>query len=174
MPNGGIDNCGMCSFNRKNKGETGLGHYNDEGEPYCIIRNLPIQNSLYTYCANHPYNTPFEIDIPIGPVYEGVASGPYTKRGVWVASPDTEEIRLKLLELIRSIEEIPETFHSPNPWDDMVIWQLGEFREARAVDELQRIAAFDPDVTDPKIEYSRTRKITVELAKAALRRILGI
>jgi hypothetical protein len=64
MPNGGIDNCGMCSFNRKNKGETGMGYYQDEGEPYCLIRKLSIRYDLYTYCANHPYNTPFKIDIP--------------------------------------------------------------------------------------------------------------
>jgi hypothetical protein len=54
----------------------------------------------------------------------------------------------------------------------MVVWQLGEFRESRAIDDLKRIAEFDPEATSPD-RFARTRHKTVALAQEALNKILG-
>ncbi len=190
MPNGGLDNCGECWFNARNKGEVEMGHKHshDKEEHYCIIRKLPITGDpFYTYCANHPYNTssypdvtPQRIEVPIGPVFQMNASvqtyGRDYTRIIWVPSPDSEQIRLKLLELLVTIEEQPVEYFGHMPWDDMVIWQLGEFREQRAVDDLKRIAAFNPERKAAPSRGSigfRTRQKTVMLAHEALTKILN-
>ena len=55
MPNGGLDNCYECEFNRfrgnKNKG-------------YCSIRDINITKPCYAYCQNAKSHT----TIPQGPV----------------------------------------------------------------------------------------------------------
>ncbi len=94
MPNGGSDCCGTCWFNSKNKGEAGYEHAHDREADFCMIRQISIIGPFYTYCANHPHKNAKKVDIPIGPVFIGDSSG---KREVWVESPDTDEIREKLL-----------------------------------------------------------------------------
>jgi len=51
--------------------------------------------------------------------------------------------------------------------DDVVVWQLGEFREARAVERLRRVASFQPDSTEAG-PFGRTRESLVRLAREAL------
>lgn len=182
MPNGGFDNCGTCWFNTKNKGEVGHEHISDAGADYCSIRNLAITgDAFHTYCANNPYNTtpdpevdPRKIDVPIGPVFKAVNVPEDTTRTVWIASPDSAEIRLKLLALLATIEEQPLDYGGNMPWDDMVIWQLGEFREQRALDNLKRIATFNPATKAAASATSRgfrTRQETVRLAQEAANKI---
>ncbi len=104
------------------------------------------------------------IEVPTGPVWEG-SSG---YREIWKLSPDGEKVRRTLLALLRQIEENPQSEpHRIMSWsdlDDVVIWQLGEFRENRAVDDLRRIVGFSS---------SGTRRGTVQLAKKALEKIEG-
>lgn len=165
MPNGGSDCCGTCWFNRKNKGEAGYQHSNDPEPAYCTIRNLPIEIPFYTYCANHPHRFPDKFDIPVGPVFVGDSTG---RRDILTPSPDTEEIRQALLRLLSAIEETPEPEYPAAPYrDDIVIWQLGKFREQRAVPDLKRIAAFNPNAASPD-PFARTRATTVAYAKQAL------
>ena len=172
MPNGGTDNCGTCWFNARNKGEAGYDHINDEGIHYCVIRNQVITgDAFHTYCANSPYNTNDKIPTPIGPIYVASQEEGSPARVQWQPSPDSEEIRLKLLELLTNIEETPQMFMGNLPWDDLVIWQLGEFRERRALDGLSRIMAFDPAATAPERGAWRTRQLTVALAEDALAKI---
>lgn len=55
MPNGGIENCGTCGFNQVNKGVWGAIDYKDDEQfdnAYCTIRNVRIENPLWTYCVN--------------------------------------------------------------------------------------------------------------------------
>jgi hypothetical protein len=55
MPNGGLDNCGVCGFNRANEGVWGRADYTaDErlDNAFCTIRGVKIHNALWTYCAN--------------------------------------------------------------------------------------------------------------------------
>jgi len=49
-------------------------------------------------------------------------------------------------------------------------WQLGEFRESRAIPHLRRIAAFDPEAAADG-PFHRTRDSLVEVARAVLARI---
>ena len=100
MPNGGSDCCGTCWFNETNEGEAYYSPRTDNRIPdFCTIRELPVREPFYTYCANHPYRNPEGIEVPIGPVWEG------TPREILKLSPDTEEARLTLLELVRQIQE---------------------------------------------------------------------
>lgn len=54
--------------------------------------------------------------------------------------------------------------------EDVVIWQLGEFKETRAIPDLERIAHFDPATQTDDVLRSN-RAITVGLAKQALKKI---
>ena len=170
MPNGGSDCCGTCWFNRKNRGQPGYTHANNPEPDHCEIRDALIENPFWTYCANHPNHRPAGDRIPIGPIYAGHGGYPY-QREVWRPSPNTEEVRQHLLELLNGFPEstshdwypvspgltkirrdcpellngFPEsTSHDWYPVSpgliDIVIWQLGEFRESRAVPQLQWIA----------------------------------
>jgi hypothetical protein len=70
------------------------------------------------------------------------------------------------LELVRAISEQPaEEYPAGVYCDEMVVWQLGEFREARAADELRRIAAFSPEASAGR--FGRTRASLVATAKEA-------
>ena len=107
MPNGGSACCGICSFNARNKGEAGFGHANDLEPRFCTIRGLAIEIPFWTKCANHPLLRPDRDPIPIGPVF--VASNGIPSHRQWQPSPDTEEVRGHLLDLVRAVET-----HSPN------------------------------------------------------------
>ena len=167
MPNGGSDCCGTCWFNARNKGEAGYAHSEDPEPNFCTIRNLAIENAFWTYCCNHPHRRPDGDPIPIGPVFVNADGQGRTQ---WQPSPDTEEIRQHLLELAREIEEEPpEEYPAGIYSDEMVVLQLGEFRERRAVAELRRIAAFSPDATAG--QFDRTREELVEAANEAIAKI---
>ena len=54
--------------------------------------------------------------------------------------------------------------------EEVVIWQLGEFREVRAEATLRRIAAFQPPQTEPD-PFHRSSEGLTELAREALDKI---
>lgn len=170
MPNGGSDCCGTCWFNARNKGKAGYDHARDPDRSFCTIRDLRIENPFYTYCANHPHRRPERDPLPIGPVFTGEDDG---RRQIWMSSPDTEEVRRHLLDLVARIEEQP---HSEYPIgiyaDELVVWQLGEFREVRAVEELRRLTTFDPAASEDG-PFGRTRRAVVQIAREALAKIEG-
>lgn len=167
MPNGGSDCCGTCWFNRKNQGEAGYAHADDPGLDYCEIREIDIRNAFWTYCANHPHRSPWRDQTPIGPVLIDEGDG----RQIWLPTPDTEQVRQHLLDLAAGMQETPlEEYTIGVCRDELVIWQLGELREQRAVDLLQRIQAFDPETSIPG-PFGRTRHSLVQAARDALSRI---
>ena len=98
MPNGGSDCCGTCWFNRSLEGKGGSSNFNRDIPSYCEIRNLELSDPFYTYCANHPYHRPGKDPIPIGPVFIGEG------RSIWKQSPDTEEIRQHLFNIVSGVE----------------------------------------------------------------------
>ena len=169
MPNGGSDCCGTCWFNAKNKGGTGYDHASDSGPDFCIIRELEIRDSFYTYCCNHPHRRPDRDPIPIGPVFAG---GDYSEsRKIWRLSPDTEEIREHLLELLAAMKEKPQPEYPMGHYaDEIVVWQLGEFREVRAADKLEAVAGFSRASTADG-GFKRTRESLVAIALVALEKI---
>jgi hypothetical protein len=169
MPNGGSDCCGTCWFNARNKGEAGYEHSNDPDPNFCTIRGLEIEEPFWTYCGNHPHRRPDRDPIPIGPVFVAEDGFPYGRRQ-WQTSPDTEEVRQHLLELVRAVQEQPaEEYPAGVYTDEMVVWQLGEFGEGRAADELRRIAAFSPKASSG--QFGRTRESLIAVAKEALTKL---
>jgi hypothetical protein len=164
MPNGGSDCCGTCWFNARNKGEAGYGHVDDPEPHFCTIRGLAIPTPFWTYCTNHPHHRPNRDPIPIGPVF---VDADRDGRKEWQPSPDTAEVRDHLLELVRAIDEQPAEEYKPAYCtDEMVVRQLGEFREERAADELRRILAFWPEASEGR--FGRTRESLIAVAKEAL------
>lgn len=142
MPNGGSDCCGTCWFNRTNQGERDWTKHRDESiEPYCDIQDQAIDNPFYTYCANHPHRRPDSDRIPIGPILRFAGDYSSNAREVWVESPDTEEIRLHLLELLEEFFTTAAQDRYPiGPGiGEAVIRQLGEFGEERALERLRWI-----------------------------------
>ncbi|MDE2880143.1 hypothetical protein [Candidatus Palauibacter soopunensis] len=138
MPNGGPDCCGTCWFNRANGGRKGHGHHDRSIASHCEIRDLTIRDPFYTYCYNHPFRLDRREPIPLGPVF--VAEGPWSERKVWVESPDTEEIRSRLLELLADPSAAGDHYPLPGPpTTGVVVIQLAEFRERRAIPILERI-----------------------------------
>jgi hypothetical protein len=168
MPNGGSDCCGTCWFNARNKGEAGYSHADDPEPNFCTIRGLAIEHPFWTYCTNHPHHRPNSDPIPIGPVFIHVDGD---GRKEWQPSPDTEEVRQHLLELVCSIQEQPaEEYPTGGMYcDEMVVWQLGQFREGRAAGELRRIATFSPEASAG--QFGRTRATLVAAAKEALAKL---
>jgi hypothetical protein len=168
MPNGGSDCCATCWFNEKNKGERGLKHAEDPEPAFCTIRGFSIESPFYTYCGNHPRRRPMRDPIPIGPVFTGDDSG---ERRFYKPTPDTEEVRLHLLELIHQMGEQPKSEYPIGIYcDEIVVWQLGELRETRAVEQLKRIASFNPDAKESG-PFDRTREALMQIAKEALEKI---
>jgi len=143
MPNGGSDCCASCWFNRANNGTPGIVNTNPRIPSFCKIRDLAIPDPGYTYCANHPYRRPKRDAIPIGPVYvhvdadDGVGLG---HREFWKSSPDTEEIRQHLLDLVETPNEHRDgyPFYSLAPHLE-AIEQLVEFADPRVVDALENL-----------------------------------
>ena len=180
MPNGGSDCCGTCWFNARNKGEAGYGHVDDPEPNFCTIRGLAIEDPFYTYCGNHPHRRPQRDPIPLGPVFVG---GGEDGRDIWQSSPDTPEIRLHLLELVAAIQENPASEYPLGMYtDELVVWQLGEFRETRATAELNRILGFSPGTGEEKFGRSRASlvaeaewalaKINADVMEAAMARVI--
>ncbi|MDE2890701.1 MAG: hypothetical protein OXR72_21075 [Gemmatimonadota bacterium] len=156
MPNGGSDCCGTCWFNRRNQGERDWQRHADENiPPYCEIRDIAIEDPFYTYCANHPHRRPDRDPIPNGPVMrhggweeerrvedgQTILSSRENPRYVWKPSPDSEEIRQHLLNLLNGIFEHMSRDRYPigAGLGETIIRQLGEFREERSVRYLEWI-----------------------------------
>lgn len=149
MPNGGSDCCGTCWYNSVNEGQAG---YERPGvgkgvKDHCEIRGLAIENPFYTYCANHPHHMPEGGAVPVGPVFTGDSNG---NREVWVESPDTEEVRLGLLDMLDGLAHVVSRDRYPFPSPNIaqiVVGQLIVFREQRAVPVLQRLLERFPDTS---------------------------
>ena len=116
--------------------------------PYCEIRNLAIEDPFYTYCANHPHRRPDRDPIPIGPVTrhddqgDGTSASP---RYVWKLSPDSEEIRQHLLDLLNSLSDhLGKDFYPlGHGLGQTIVWQLGELKDRRALRGLENIRKHD-------------------------------
>jgi hypothetical protein len=169
MPNGGSDCCGTCWFNTRNQGQAGYGHADSTEPALCEIRGrLPIVNPFWTYCANHPHHNPDRVQVPIGPVYvcgdEGYA------RKVWMPPPDTEEVRVGLLAVVRAATPgAARSYPGGLSLVEAAIVHLGELREPRALPELDRLLGF-PEPTESARPFGTER--VVELARRAAAQIV--
>lgn len=105
--------------------------------------------------------------VPVGPIFESHADWRY----VAVRPPDSDEIRTTLLDLLHKIQEQPRREYGIGYifFDDAVIWQVGEFLDERALDDLGRIAAFDKALD---VSGGRKNQFTVLFAEDAILKIL--
>ena len=161
MPNGGSDCCGTCWFNRALGGKRGSSNHDRSISSHCEIRELNIPDPFYTYCANHPYHRPGRDPVPIGPVYV-LDDHVQNSRKQWEPSPDTEEVRRHLLDIVRLPEEhADEGYHFyTHPAHVAAVWQLIDWREERLVPALEEIARH------PEMERARaTIEETIGLVK---------
>src|SRR5229473_3659679 len=87
MPNGGPDNCGICGFNRRNRG-IWRNPQPDESQPhFCEIRYVAVLIDHWTYCQNWHSRT----REPIGPIYaSGLYEGGY-RRIPWNGTVEPEQ-----------------------------------------------------------------------------------
>jgi hypothetical protein len=173
MPNGGSDCCGTCWFNRANEGRAGYPSTPIEERlaSFCEIRDLPVDDPFYTYCANHPHRNPNRLSVPIGPVYTGDSFG---NREPLHPSPDSEEIRRAVLALLASIPEAPtEEYPIGLSLETVIIAQVAAWGERRALPDLERIAAFRDAPKDDDAWFQRDQSRLKALAADALSRIRG-
>ncbi len=162
------DCCLSCCFNTGNR-KPAEGGGSAAEPPRCLVRQFFIEEPAVTHCANHPLRHPRRLDTPVGPVYRTDSFG---QRTVWRLSPDTEEIRLHLLGLLEEIPEEPRAeYPFGTPFDETLIWQLGEFQERRAIEGLRRVARFDANRSDPV--FGLNRYLTIRRSLEALAKILG-
>ena len=86
------------------------------------------------------------------------------KKRAWLAKRSPEPERKSSCE--QPEEEYPIGIYL----DEIVIWQLGEFKEQGAIEYLQRIANFDPEATTGE-PFHRVRASTVRAAEEAIKKI---
>ncbi|MFZ4574506.1 MAG: hypothetical protein ACOYN0_08925 [Phycisphaerales bacterium] len=171
MPNGGSDCCASCWFNRNNGGTPGFHGASAAAVPYCEIRGIDVPDAYYTYCANHPHKNPGRIAIPLGPVYTGDSFG---NRRVLHPAPDSEEIRATVLRLLAEIPETPKPEYPAGlSLDQVLIRQVIEWKEPRAIPHLERIAAFAVGPVEPDNIFVRDRSQLVKLATLGIAIIRG-
>lgn len=141
MPNGGSDCCGTCWFNSKNDGEPGYHGSKKPGPVRCIIRDIEPEDPFYTYCANHSHHNKSRIEVPLGPVYIT------EERKIWLLPPKSEEITVQLLQILDSItNEVQTRYPSPTDLEEVVISQLKDLKEERALPGLLKIVGMDISV----------------------------
>ncbi|GEM_PF-6134482 len=116
---------------------------------HCEIRDLPVEDPFYTYCANHPYRMQKRVPVPLGPVnryvdesYERDGVNYYDSgRVVWKDAPDTEEVRNQLLQILEEPGDLSDgyPFYGTN-LVSVVVDELERLREPRAIPILERLA----------------------------------
>jgi hypothetical protein len=141
-----------------------------EREDFCTLRGVPVNDGMgVNSCVNHPHHNRRGITTPIGPVF--VSSLEMSWRYIAIQSPDSEEIRALLLSLLHGIKALPGYEYSNGfaftPY--VAIWQLGEFKDQRALDDLWRIAALDPSAG---YGANRITELTILFAEDAILKIL--
>lgn len=95
-------------------------------------------------------------------------------RRIWRHSPDTPRIRDELLRLVQEIPQTPApAFPTVTKTEEMAIYQVGAFRDRRAIPALRRIAAFDPDASAGEQPYFHDRRYAVAFAIHALASLEG-
>lgn len=172
MPNGGSDCCGTCPFNRKNRGEYGYAHMREPGPDHCEIRDLAIEHSFYTYCANHPSHNAERLRIPIGPVYR---HGEDYDREVWQPAPDTPEVRTELLRLLAAATPAPIVDYPAGlSLIEAAILHTGDLGDLQFVPDLDRIRQFPgiAEGTQPEETFARDPLRSATFASHSLERIL--
>ena len=165
MPNGGSDCCMNCRHN-----PAAREHYrplNRSDVDYCELRDIQVHRRAYTYCLNNRERiVSHGTEIPVGPAFEAFSG---LRRRVYAESPDTEEIRQFFLEWISHV--VPNATPAKSramDLDSMAIYQLGLFREKRAVPQLERIVHFANTFPEGRHRPDPEKHFLMRLARWAL------
>ena len=158
-----------------------LQYLRQAGPSVCTIRGLNIATPLYTYCANHRKRNPQNIGVPLGPAFQyhaphetpgGARPVFFGARTVWKLSPDTPAIREALLKVVAQAVEAPWPEYPASPsLAEVAIWQLGEFKEPRAISSLERLVEI-PQPENPPLFFGHLPRLARE-ARRALEKISG-
>jgi len=136
MPNGGSDNCNSCWFNERNDAVAGIAKEEWEGAIRCILRDVEIENTHWTYCSNHPSANPNRLDFPVGAVARH--DGETGRRVPLYPSPDTPELRDRLVGILDAMSEDRRAIGV----EFTAMKQLGLWKELTATGGLRRVLAF--------------------------------
>lgn len=145
--------------------------YANSEHDFCAIRDEHIENSCWTYCVNHPFFNKNDVTTTMGPMYRYAPN--HSRRTVIVNSPDNQAVKDSLLEQANKIKEVIDYHVIDLERDEVIVWQLGEFRDKRAIELLKRIKLFNEKVTvSPPTDVANcTRKSLIEAATQALEKI---
>ena len=106
-----------------------------------------------------------KLALPIGPVYTGDSLG---NRKIWIPLEDTPGNRHNHLELLRILSEVmPEEYPIGKPSLAVIIEQLVEWRESRAIPILQNIADLRIDKESPE-GLAMPMEVSIKTARRAL------
>ena len=140
MPNGhdvlqGAPVCALCWYFKDDR---------------CTIRGVPIRERQDTLCLNQQAFMPDGNETAVGPVLWHLIDLHLRKwkpepENVWEPSPDTEEVRLELLRLLENVDRVNSRAWLASPIGPVIIWQLIEFQEQRAVPVLKRLIERHPE-----------------------------
>jgi hypothetical protein len=134
-----------------------------------VIRKVEISDPFNACCANHTINLPLKVAMPIGPIYQGDA---FKKSKVWISLEDTLENRLSHLEFLRNLSEVTLEDYSLNKLlMDIVVDQLIEWREYRAIPFLRRIASWPAQLDSADWRLALQDDVTVKSATRALEKL---
>ena len=83
------------------------------------IETASFRWMIIGHCANHPHHNKQRIEVPLGPVFIN------EDREIWLLPPKSEEITIKLLDLLNSItNEVQKRYPSPTDLEEVIIDQL--------------------------------------------------
>lgn len=152
------ENCSNCKYS------------NSEHE-FCFIREEVIENYCWTYCMNHPLFNKNNVTTAMGPMYNYAPN--HSRRRVIVHSPDNQAVKDGLLAQANKIKEVIDYNANDAMRDEVIIWQLGEFQDKRAIKLLRGIEQFDEEVavSPPTGRANCTRELLIKAATHALDKI---
>lgn len=169
MPIGERQCCRTCWFNLGYQDEPGYRHASEPKSHLCVIRKVEISDPYNSYCANHTLNVPLKVAMPIGPIYQDDAP---KNRKVWISLEDTPENRLSHLEFLRNLSEVTlEDYSLKKSLLDIVVEQLIEWREYRAIPFLRRIASWPAQLDGADWRLALQDEVTVKSATKALEKL---
>lgn len=143
----------------------------NEARDYCAIREQVIENSMWTYCINHPHYNKSNISTPLGPMY---SFGPeHSQRGVIHNAPDTKKCRDTILAEAEKIKEVTDYHCIELDRDIVIVLTLGVYKDERAIELLEHIKKFNVEIeVSPPAQGSMwTREELIQAATQSLNKI---
>ena len=101
----------------------------------CELRRLALRRPYQTFCANHHEIADMYRPRPVGPLFRKAPDG---ERLIDEPSPDNKAVRDDLLQALNDFPGRDIARHIE--FLEVIIWELGQFREIRAIAKLIELA----------------------------------